>query len=197
LGVIAAVAAIGIALLIPSVASATSITGTTLNGTVGKFMTVPMGSGPPFDVASCSSASPSVVACGQLNGKAAAAEVRMWCLAPTAVGGVAVTVNYLPNGLNAPIPSTVLTVNCAAAKVKSIAVGNSHTMVPLVGISSVASCNSNTVGAGCTFAKKTISESCGLAVTLNTLPVLVTATVVVNGPSVINGKTVLVYFVCD
>ena len=198
LGVIAAVAVTGLALAIPSTAAFAAkgtITGTTVDVTVGKFLNVPVGTGPAFSVASCSSANGTQVGCGTLTGRHLSSTVRIWCLQAT-TSGVAVTVNYLPNGATPAGPPTTLTVNCAAANVKSIHVGNAHTGVPLSGISSVASCSLNTVGTDCEINNKTITTRCTLGVTSNTLPVLVTGTVTVNGPSAINGKTVLVYFIC-
>jgi hypothetical protein len=197
LGVVAAVAVTGLAFFVPTTAAFAkgTITGTTVNATVGRYLNVPVGNGPSFDVASCSSANGAQVDCGLLTGKHLLSTVRIWCLEATTTG-VAVTVNYLPNGANPPGPPTTLTVNCAAANVKSISVGNTHTGVPLNGITSVASCSVNTVGTDCEFSNKTITTRCTLTVADYTLPVLVTATVTVNGPSAINGKTVLVYFVC-
>jgi hypothetical protein len=193
------VAVTGLAFFAPSSAALAkgTVNGTTVDLTVGKFLTVPMGSGPSFNVASCAPANGTQVGCLTFTSRHLASDVRVWCLQSTP-SPVDVVVSYLPDGATPAAPSTTLQVNCAAARVKTVHVGNTHVMVPLVGISSVASCSTDTFGATCTpgTGQKTVTERCDVSVTSNVLPALVTATAVVNGNSAVNGKTVLIYFIC-
>lgn len=193
----AAIAALG---FVGTNSAAFAVT-TTVNGVVGHSQRVVLGGGTnpqPFLVATCTSASPNVVACGTLTGVHPVDKVRVWCLAPTAVGGVAVTVDYVPNAPNAAIAPTVLTVNCTAGGVPTLRTPNSRTSSPVTQATSVTGCTTNVMGTSCTMAGHTIARVCEVqAAMLNTLPVLVTAQVTVAGPPAINGKTVNVYFICD
>ena len=169
---------------------------TTVNSVVGHSKKVVLGVGPTFGVASCASASPSVVGCGTLPARHPVDVVQLWCLAPTSPSGVAVTVDFVANGLNAALPPATLTVNCAAAPVPTLLVPGIKVSQPLTGASAVTSCTTNVVGATCTYSGKTITRICTVAVTLNTLPITVTATVTVDGPAAINGQTLVYYYRC-
>ena len=185
----------GIAVAAPLVASAQTV-GTTVNLTVGQSTRVALGKGVEFDVATCTSASPNTVACDTIPGAHAKPAVQFWCLGPTGVGGVTATVAYVPDGANAALPSTALTVNCSPAAVRTVHVGHFNISSALHHITAVTGCTSDVVGAACTYSGTMITKACTLAVTANTLPVLVTATVTVAGDPAINGKTVDVYFTC-
>ena len=185
----------GIALAAASGASAVTVpTTTTVNMVVGHTTNVRVGVNQSYNVATCTSAQPATVACQVLSPPAQ--KVAVWCLEATAPAGTVLTVTYIPVGSNAALPPTTVTVHCAAAPVPSIHVLSSKTKKPLKGIGSVVGCTTNTFGAACTFAGTTITEACQLAVTGNTLPVLVDATVTVDGVPAINGKTTDVFFKC-
>jgi len=191
-----AVAVAGLAWAGASQIASAQIVGTTVNLGVGHSTKVQLGSGASFAVASCTSAAPSTVACGLEANKHGADDVQIWCLGPTGVGGDSATVAYLANGINLPFPSTTLTVNCAAAPVPNIRVGSSRVSQGLQRATGVTACTTNVAGAPCTFSGNRITRACQPQVALNTLPILVTATVTLSGASVINGKTVDVYFTC-
>lgn len=191
------IAAFAFVATVPAASALTTPANTTINSVVGHTLRVRLGRGAPYAVADCSSASATVVACGT---DSPADLVQVWCLAPTALGGAAVTINYLPFGSEAPIPSTILTVNCAAASVRTIDVLTAKTSRVITGPENgtyvVASCTTDTVGASCTYSGESITESCTLAVTANVLPVTVAATVTVDGASPIEGQEITDYFTC-
>jgi hypothetical protein len=170
---------------------------TTVSSVVGHAPKVKLGFGPTFVPASCSSASPSTVACGLLATKRPQDAVQLWCLSATPPTGVAVTVDYATApGANGPVSPTTLTVNCALAAVKAVTTPGYLNTKPLTGPFSVTGCSVNVFGANCTYGGKTLSEDCPLQVTANVLPVFVTATVTLGGAPPINGKTVDVFFIC-
>lgn len=197
ISVLAVVAISGLALVVT--ATAASAQGTTVNSVVGRSPKVKLGAKGTFAPASCTSASPSVVACGTVGNVAARTPqdaVQLWCLAPTPPDGTTVTVDYQANGPESPIPATTLTVNCIEPPVKEITAPGSLSTRPLSGNFGVTSCSTDVLGTSCQFAGKNMQEVCSLAVTAYALPITVSATVTLEGPAPINGKTVTDYFVC-
>jgi len=172
---------------------------TTIHSTVGHTVIRGVGSKATFAVASCTSSSPSAVPCMVWSSAPPHDSVRLWCLAPTAAAGVTVTVAYVPNSPQAAEPSTTLTVHCRAPRVTNVPTpGYKVATVLNAGAPqySVRSCSTNTLGTACTFTGESITKACTLAASLNALPVMVTATVTLNGAPVINGRTLTFNFKC-
>jgi hypothetical protein len=169
---------------------------TIIDATVGHVITRGLGNGKNFSLATCTSSAPSTVGCDIWTNKPPRDAVRLWCLTPTS-SGVTVTVTYNANVPRAAIPPTVLTVTCRSAKVPNVATpGTELTNVLSKAPYSVTGCTTNVFGTTCTYTGGTITKVCSLAATANTLPITVTATVTLAGPTAINGKTIDVYFTC-
>lgn len=192
-----ALASAGLGLAVGASAAASALTvptSTTITMTTGTVANVKVGHGKVFDVQTCSSGTPTTVACQVLP---TAQKVEVWCLAATGPA-VPLAVTYIPLGSASSIATTTINVNCKAAKVPTIRVLHAKYVTPLKGTTTLAnnSCSTNTLGAQCTTLGDVVVETCELGVTANTLPALVTATVTVDGATAVNGQQVHVYFVC-
>jgi hypothetical protein len=198
LSMLAAVAIAGIALVATSPAAFGRPT-ITLNSAVGHSILRGLGAKATFAVGSCTSANPASVPCAVWSATPPLDSVRMWCLAPTPAGGVMVTVAYLPNAPRVAIPSTTLTVHCKAGRVTNVPTPGNKPTTPLITSAvpyTVHSCSTNVVGTDCYPAGESISRTCSLTATVNTLPVMVTATVTLQGVPAITGKTMKLFFRC-
>jgi hypothetical protein len=199
LSILAVVATLGFAWVVTSPTAFGRSPSTTINSKVGNSVIRGLGSKAPFAVASCTSAAPTSVACAVWNAAPPQDSVRVWCLTPTALSGVSVTVAYVAEAPRSAVPPTTLTVHCKAASVPNVPTPGWKTGTPLNANAppfTVTGCSVNVLGTDCTFAGETITKVCALTATLNTLPVMVTATVTLAGSPAIAGKTVHVYYVC-
>lgn len=185
---------LGLALVSSAASALTVPTSTTITMTAGNVSFVKIGHGKVFNVQTCTSGTPTTVACQVPD---PAQKVEVWCLAATNTA-VPLHVTYRPLGSASSIASTTVNVNCRAARVPSIRVLHAKFVTPLKGTSTLTnnSCSTNTLGAQCTTVGDLILESCELDVTANALPVLVTATVTVEGVPAVNGQQVHDFFVC-
>ncbi len=198
--ILAAVAVTGLTWAATIPAASAQTLGTKINTSVGHNVIRGLGSGATFSIASCNSSAPSTVACDvwDTNLIAPRNAIRVWCLAPTAVGGDTLTVSYQANGPRAPVPSTTITVNCRAPRTTKVLTPGWAVVTPMVGAApyAIVNCTTAIVGAVCQYTSSTITEVCSLSAYANTLPVSGTANVTIDGPSVINGKTLVYPYEC-
>jgi len=187
---------LGLGWIIDSPVASAQPPSTIIHAAVGNVVTRGLGSGKNFSLAACTSPAPSTVGCEIWTNKPPRDAVRLWCLAPTS-SAVAVTVTYNANAPRAPIPPTTLTVSCRSPKVKNVLTpGTKLTKVLTKTPYSVTGCTTNVFGTACTYDGGTITKVCSLAATANQLPVTVTATVALAGPTAINGKMIDLHFTC-
>jgi hypothetical protein len=199
LGMLAAVAITGLSLVATSPGAFAKGPSTTINSVVGRTVIRGLGAGATFAEGSCTSSDAAVAPCQIWNNLPPKDSVRVWCLAPTALAGVTETITYVADSPRVAIPNTTLTVHCKAARVPQVPTPGVKTGTPLAANApnfTVRSCTTDILGTACTFAGETINKTCTLTASLNTLPVEVTATVTLNGPAAINGKTIDVSFEC-
>ena len=200
LALVAIVAVAGLGLAVTNGQSAFgSPTRLTQNAKVGQTLLRGLGNGPNFAVKTCTSASPTIVPC-QIDPQSGHNAVRLWCFAPT-LSNVAITITYFPNGTRHPTAPTTLSVHCKQPRTVSVKTPSSKPLFPMTPTGpaySVTNCTTNVIGTQCDWPTggEQIVQECQLSATLNTLPVLVTATVTLAGPAEINGLTMKYYFEC-
>jgi len=196
---LAALAVTGLAWVVTSPMASARTVSTTIHSAVGHSFVRGLGPGKTFGLASCTSAAPASAPCEISDGRPPEDSVRIWCLAPTAPGGAHETVSYLADSPKAAIAPTVLTVFCKGPRAAHVVTPGYKTSTALIANApsyTVAGCTTDVFGTDCTYAGESITKVCSLAASANTLPVMVTATVTLQGPSVISGKTVEVPFEC-
>jgi len=170
-----------------------------MHSAVGHTFVRSLGPGKTFGLASCTSAAPATAPCAISDGRPPEDSVRIWCLAPTAPGGVHETVSYLADSPKAAIAPTTLTVFCRGPRAAHVVTPGYKTSTALIANApsyTVGSCSTDVFGTDCTYAGESITKVCSLAASANSLPVMVTATVTLEGSAAINGKTIEVPFEC-
>jgi hypothetical protein len=198
-GMLAAVAITGLSLVATGPMAYAKGPSTTINSVVGHSVIRGLGVGATFAAASCTSADAAVAPCAIWNNQPPKDSVRVWCLGPTATAGVTETVAYVADSPRVAIPPTTLTVHCKAARVPQVPTPGYKVGTPLSANApafTVRSCTTDILGTACTYAGETITKACTLTASVNTLPVMVTASVTLNGPPAIDGKTINVSFEC-
>ncbi len=125
--------------------------------------------------------------------------MRVWCLAPTAPGGVQETVSYVADSPKSAIPPTTLTVFCKAPRAAHVGTPGQLTSTALIANAptyAVTGCTTDVFGTDCTYSGESITKVCKLEASANTLPAMVTATVKLAGSPAITGKTIEIPFEC-
>ena len=199
LSILAALAVTSLAWVVTSPVASAGTVGTKIHSAVGHTVIRGLGPGKTFGIASCTSAAPTTAPCAISDSRPPEDSVRLWCLAPTAPGGVQETVTYLADSPKAAIAPTTLTVFCKGPRPAHVVTPGYKTSTALIANApsyTVTGCSTDVFGTDCTYAGESITKVCSLAVSANTLPIMATATVTLEGSPAISGKTIEVPFEC-
>ena len=199
LHMLAAVAVTGLAWVVTSPIASAQTVSTNIHTAVGHTVIKGLGSGKTFGLASCTSSAPTIAPCAISDARPPLDSVRVWCLAPTAPGGVHETVTYTADSPKAAIPATTLTTFCRGPRAAHIVTPGQVTSTALIANAptyAVTSCSTDVFGTACTYSGESITKVCSLAASVNALPVMVTATVTLAGSPVITGKQIHIPFEC-